>query len=92
MACHCAWLCKLLPSMPRKQVNLEVFVDEYILFLAEALVQKEAPWRRLRFNGSHLDRELRKIFMNADWNPRELGMGLSLESLDWGHSFLVAMI
>ena len=75
MACRCAWLCKLLPSMPRKQVNLEVFVDEYILFLAEALAQKEATRRRLRFNGSHLGRQLRKIMMNADGNPRGAGHG-----------------
>jgi hypothetical protein len=28
MACRCAWLCRLLSSVRRKQVNLEVFVDE----------------------------------------------------------------
>ena len=75
MACHCAWLCKLLPSMPRKQVNLEVFVDEYILILAKALAQKEATWRRLRFDGSYLSRQLREIIMNADGNPRGAGDG-----------------
>ena len=61
--------------MIRKQVNLELFVDENILFLAKALAQKEATWRRLRFNGSHLGRQLRKIIMNADRNPRGAGDG-----------------
>ena len=61
--------------MPRKQVNLEVFVDEYILFLAEALAQKEYTRRRLRFNGSHLSTQLLKIMMNADGNPRGAGHG-----------------
>jgi hypothetical protein len=56
------------------------------------LAQKEATCRRLRFNGSHLSRQLRKIIMNADGNPGGAGDGAFPEKLDWGHSSSVAIL
>lgn len=70
MALHSTWLCNLVTSMHAgNEVNIKVFVDEQILFLAEKLAKWEATWRRLRFHRSHLIRLLQKMIMNANRNP-----------------------
>lgn len=51
------------------KVNIKIFVDRQILFLAGNLAKEEATCGRLKFNRNHLTRLVPKMTVTVSRNP-----------------------